>query len=224
MLNCSPWPVVDHTVHWFCLSSLHAAATQTKGKFCFLWVLQVPALPALPALLHTHSHTHTHTMFTDTSKVIGIMQKMGKEKSLAAGDSECPVWISEWQNLSAWEGVRLTVFPGGCSSNPVILSWQFRCVLHNTLPFLAADTEFTDKVANFHPYCPVKLNEKWTISLAGMRCCFGQACSNSFSGYITLRCCLASLWLCMKASVLTYCRWDQVHGLAWVGNFKLHQW
>lgn len=36
------------------------------------------------------------------------------------------------------------------------------------LPFPAADTEFTDKVANFHPYCPVTLNEKWAFTTAGV--------------------------------------------------------
>lgn len=128
------------------------------------------------------------------SQVIGIMQKMGKSswrKVLLQGDSECPLWISEWQNLSTGEGVRLTVFPGAFSSNLVILSWQSWCMLHSTLPFHAADTEFTDKVANVHPYCPVMLNEGWTISSAGMCWCFGEACSNSFTGYITFRCCLA---------------------------------
>lgn len=86
-------------------------------------------------------------------------------------------------------------------------------MLRNMVPFHAADTEFTDKVANFHPHCPVTLNEKWTITAAGMRWCFGEACSNSFTGYITCRCCLASPWLCVEASVLTYRHWDQVHDL-----------
>lgn len=160
------------------------------------------------------------------SQVIGTMLKMAKSwrKVLLQGtvsvqyglvnDRICP--------QAAWEGICLTVFAGGCSSNVVILS-QSLCMLHNMLPFNAADTEFTEKVANFHPYCAVILNEKWTISMAGMHWCFGEACSNSLTGYITFSClsllCLASPWLCMKPSVLTYSHRHQVHGLTWVWNF-----
>lgn len=149
--------------------------------------------PTPSPLLHTLTHTHT---FINTRQVIGITQKMGKSwrEVLPQGtmsvhyglvnDRICPQAVCE--------GVRLTVFPWGCSSNLVILSWQSWCMLHNTLPFHAADTKFTDKVANFHPYCPVTLNEKWTIRTAGMCWCFEEACSNSLIGYITFRCCLAS--------------------------------
>lgn len=148
------------------------------------------------------------------SQVKGVMQMMGiswREVLLwgtvsvhygLVNDRICP--------RAAWEGVRLTVLPGGCSSNLVILSSQSRCTLM---------TEFTDKVANFHPYCPVTLSEKWTISSAGMRWCFGDACSDSFSGYITCRYWLACLWLCTRASVLTFCHRDQVHGFTRVWSF-----
>lgn len=162
-------------------------------------------------------------LFTPPSQVIEIMQKMGevRKKTLAPGDSECPVWISGWQNLSTscMRRCQSHCVPWGCSSNLVILSWQSRCMLHNMLPFLAADIEFTAKEANFHPYCPVTLSEKSTISTAGMCWCFGEACSISFTSYITCRCCLASLRLCIEASVLTHRHLDQVHGLIWVWSY-----
>lgn len=118
---------------------------------------------------------------------------------------------------AAWDGVCLH---GGCISNVIILSRQTLSMLHNMLPFNDADAVFTDKEANFHPYCPVILNEKWTISTAGMCWCFGEACSDSLTGYITCSGCHASsMWLSMNASLLTYCHWDQVHGLTGVWNF-----
>lgn len=73
------------------------------------------------------------------------------------------------------------------STRIVILSWRSLCVLHNTLPFC-------DMVGNFHPYCLVMANEKWTISTAGMQKCFGEPCSYSVTSYTTCRC-LASLRL-----------------------------
>lgn len=51
-----------------------------------------------------------------------------------------------------WEGQCLTVLARGCGFH-VILSRQSRCTRHMMILFGA--TEFADKVANFHPYCPV---------------------------------------------------------------------
>lgn len=87
--------------------------------------------PRPPPFWHSCTHTHTHIMFITMSQVIGIMQMMGiswREVLLwgtvsvhygLVNDRICP--------RAAWEGVRLTVLPGGCSSNLVILSSQSRC-------------------------------------------------------------------------------------------------
>lgn len=112
------------------------------------------------------------------------------------------------------EKVSLSFCTPGFTANLVILSWKSWHVQCNTLPFDLL-TKFTEIVGNFHPYCPVTLDEKWTIRISGMRCCFGEACSN-ISILIGV---FASLWLYMKALVLTYGPWDQVHSV--ITSFKL---
>lgn len=188
MISFWPWPAVAHTVHWLRPSSLHAAVTQIVHVLLFLSLSGFCSPHPLTTIAHTHPRTHTHIMFMNMSQVIGIMQKMGKSwrKVLPQGTVSVQYGLVNDRTClrAARKGVRLSVFPGGCSSNLVILSWQSWCMLHNTLPLHAADMEFTDKVANFHPYCPVTLNEKWNISTAGMRWCFGGACSNRLTSYI----------------------------------------
>jgi len=93
----------------------------------------------------------------------------------------------------AQEGVFLTVFPGGCRSNLVILSRASWRMLHNTSLFHATDMESSQiRWLTFTPIVLSKQNEKWTVSTSGM--CFWEACSDGFTVYITFRCCLASPW------------------------------
>lgn len=182
MLNCWPWVATAHTVHWLRLSSVHAAVSQTKqGKLCFLRSVQVPFHPYAFCTLaythvYTHTQTHTHIHLCEAGHWDHAKERWKLKKRLAPGDRDCPIWISEWQNLSigCMRGY-LSHCVGGWRSNEVILSL--------TIPIYssqhAANTEFTDKVANFHPYCSVRLHEKWTIGTAGMCWCFWRSLQQS---------------------------------------------
>lgn len=100
MLSSWQWAAMARTAHWLCLSSLHGAETQTRRALPSQR-LEGPFSP--PNFRHTDrlSYAYINTRYTliHTSQVTGIVLRTGL--SLAPGDSERPVWISEWQNVSA---------------------------------------------------------------------------------------------------------------------------
>lgn len=78
---------------------------------------------------------------------------------------------------------RRSVSDCGGSFHVVILSGRSWCTRHMTTPFGA--TEFTDKVANFHPYCPVipmKNGPSGVPECAGVL----DACGNNTTSYFQL--------------------------------------
>lgn len=95
------------------------------------------------------------------------------------------------------------------------------------LPFNAADTEFADKVANFHLHCPVMLNEKWTISTAWNVLLFWRRLQlrkkKKLTGRIALSCCLPGLRLVGTAPVLRLRHCARVHAELKFKIFRLHQ-
>lgn len=138
-------------------------------------------------------HTHTHKKMDNSCGNVLLQGTVSVQYGL----------VTDRISLqAAWEGVRLLSFPWGRQlyfSNPTLTFLM--CALQHT-----ADTEFTDKVANFHPYCPVTVNEKWPVSDAGMHSCSGEACTNIVAVYITCRCCLARPWLRVIGSLgLLFC-------------------
>lgn len=119
-------PWLTHVEHLFCLSSLQAAVTQTRER------------------LFQSRVWLTHAF--------GSRFSWWRLKSFCRRDRESPVWISEWQKARGW--LRRSVSHCACPGlHVVILSGQSRGTRHMMAPFGA--TEFSDKVANFHPYCPV---------------------------------------------------------------------
>lgn len=127
MFRFCPW--WTHVEHSLCLSSLQATVTQTRERLCFV-----------------------HNYGTHMSQGAWIMLQLMKAKVFLQDIGSLQYGLMKDRRPEAdWEGQCLLA--RGCSFHVVILSGQSRCTRHMMTPFGA--TEFTDKVANFHPYCPV---------------------------------------------------------------------